>query len=206
MQRKSLKTKPLALIAIYLVSTATLAIAGDWPQWLGPNRDGVWRESGILDRFPKDGPKIRWRTPIAGGYASPAIAGGKGYVTDRAIDKGERHKKGKGPIVGKERVLCLDEKTGKILWTHEYTCTYRVGYPAGPRTTPVVHEGKVYTLGTMGDLLCLDADKGTLLWQRNFRKEYGAPAQNWGFSAHPLLDGDRLICVVGGEAIAVASH
>src|SRR6266516_3574725 len=112
-----------ALVALSAVAAAAPLRADDWPQWLGPQRDGVWRETGIMERFPREGPKVRWRTPIAGGYAGPAVAGGK------------------------ERVLCLEEASGKILWIHEYPCTYRVGYPAGPRTTPVVHDGKVYTLG-----------------------------------------------------------
>src|SRR5262249_13505188 len=105
---------------------------------------------------------------------------------------------------GQERVLCLDEVSGKILWKHAYDCAYQVGYPGGPRTTPVVAGGKVGTLGPMGDLVCLDADKGTVLWSKDLRKEYDAPVQNWGFSAHPLLDGDRLICVVGGKNVVVA--
>lgn len=187
------------LATAFLVSPVR---ADDWPQWLGPQRDGVWRENGILDKLPPGGPKIRWRAPIGAGYATPAVAGGKVFVTDRVGAMG----KAKKLAQGKERVLCLDEASGKILWQHEYDCPYQVGYPAGPRTTPVVHAGKVYALGTMGDLLCLDAGKGTVLWSKNFRKDYGAPAQSWGFSAHPLLDGDRLICIVGGKNIVVAFH
>jgi outer membrane protein assembly factor BamB len=190
----------------FAVLAAAIAVPGvladDWPQWLGPQRDGVWREAGILDKLPPGGPKIVWRAPIAAGYASPAIADGKVYVTDRIGGAA----KAKKSSAGKERVLCLDETSGKILWQHEYDCTYQVGYPAGPRTTPAVHGGKVYTLGTMGDLLCLDADKGKVLWSKNFRKEYAAPTQNWGFSAHPLLDGERLICIVGGKNVVVAFH
>ena len=192
----------LGLTVSFLVSSGVRA--DDWPQWLGPNRDGLWRETGIVQQFPKEGLKVRWRTPIGAGYAGPAVAQGRVYVTDRLKDTNAPT--GKKLSQGKERVLCLDEATGKVLWQYAHDCTYQVGYPAGPRTTPLVHGGKVYTLGTMGDLLCLDADKGTLLWQKNFRKEYNAPVQNWGFSAHPLLDGDRLICVVGGDAIVVALH
>jgi outer membrane protein assembly factor BamB len=198
----------LALLAGVLVLAA--ARADDWPQWLGPKRDGVWRETGILEKFPKDGPKVRWRTPIGIGYAGPAVAGGKVYVTDRVLDGGDSNPDSgftKQKVAGKERVLCLEEASGKVLWKHEYDCTYKIAYPGGPRTTPVVHDGKVYTLGSMGDLLCLDAGKGTLLWSKNFMKDYGASAQTWGFSANPMIDGDNLICVVGGEgSIAVAFH
>jgi outer membrane protein assembly factor BamB len=179
------------------------ARADDWPQWLGPRRDGVWRETGILPAFPKGGPAIRWRTPIGAGYAGPAVAGGRVYVTDRLAEPSRTP--GRRPSAGKERVLCLDEVTGKVLWKHEYDCPYRVGYPAGPRTTPVVYGDKVYTLGTMGDLLCLEAATGKVLWSKNFPRDYGAPVPMWGFAAHPLPDGDKLICVAGGEgSVAVA--
>lgn len=174
--------------------------ADDWPQWLGPQRDGVWREKGVLAKFPDGGPKVRWRTPIGGGYTGPAVANGHVYVMDRITD-GNKAKKG----AGKERVLCLDESSGVTLWKYEYDCPYQISYPAGPRVTPVVKDGKVWTLGAMGDLLCLDALKGDVHWSKNLREEYKAPPQSWGFSAHPLLDGDRLICTVGGKAGACAA-
>jgi outer membrane protein assembly factor BamB len=190
------------------------ARADDWPQWLGPRRDGVWRETGILDQFPREGPKIRWRTPIGSGYAGPAVANGRVYVTDRILAREARNPDSgfevKDKIQGKERVLCLDEATGKELWKVEYDCSYRgVQYPLGPRTTPVVHGGKVYTLGTMGDLLCLDAATGKKIWSKNFPRDYKAPVPVWGFAANPLLDDQgehpRLICLVGGEDhVAVA--
>jgi outer membrane protein assembly factor BamB len=148
---------------------------------------------------------VYWRTPIGGGYAGPAVANGRVYVTDRIRDAGAGGGP-KKPAAGKERVLCLDEATGKILWTHQYACTYGIGYPAGPRATPVVHDGKVYTLGAMGDLRCLEAATGKVLWSKNFPRDYDAPVQNWGFAAHPLLDGERLICVVGGKNVVVAFH
>src|SRR4051794_22844210 len=136
-----------------------VAPADDWPQWLGPERDGIWREQGILAKFPQGGPKVLWRTPIGGGYAGPAISGGKVYITDRVLAPGASNPNDpfqKTATSGQERVLCLDEGSGKIVWQHSYDCVYRISYPCGPRTTPVVHDGKVYTLGAMGDLLCLD--------------------------------------------------
>jgi outer membrane protein assembly factor BamB len=111
----------------------------------------------------------------------------------------------RGVIPGNERVLCLDEATGKILWQHEYECPYDVSYPAGPRATPVVSGGKVWTLGTEGHLFCLDAKDGKVIWSREFKKDFNAKTPLWGFSANPLLDGNRLICLVGGEgSVAVA--
>jgi outer membrane protein assembly factor BamB len=182
--------------------------ADDWPQWLGPQRDAVWRETGIVEKFPPQGPAVRWRAPIGGGFAGPAVAGGRVYVTDRirderASDPLSPFKRGETP--SKERVLCLNEADGKTLWTHEYPCVYTVSYPAGPRTTPVVAEGRVWTLGSEGHLVCLDATTGKLIWTRALKKDYGIPSPMWGFSGHPLLDGPRLVCVVGGQgSVAVA--
>jgi outer membrane protein assembly factor BamB len=184
----------LCLSALAALLGRTELRADDWPQWLGPQRDGVWRETGLLTKFPAGGPKVLWRRPIHGGYAGPAVADGRVYVTDWALASGAPNGNG----AGKERVLCLDEATGKVLWEHAYECRYSLQYPAGPRATPLVSGGKLYTLGAMGDLLCLDAAKGGVLWSKNFRKDYGARVPLWGFAAHPLLDGDRLICLVGG--------
>jgi outer membrane protein assembly factor BamB len=181
--------------------------ADDWPQWLGPQRDGVWREKGIVEKFPKGGPKVLWRTPIGGGYAGPAVAGGKVYVTDRVLAAGQKESDdpfARAKSVGKERVLCLDATSGKILWTHEYDCKYAMSYPAGPRATPIVSGGKVYTLGAMGDLFCLDTKKGKVVWSHNLMKDYKARVPVWGFSAHPLLDGDQLICLVGTNPTVVS--
>jgi outer membrane protein assembly factor BamB len=202
-------------LRMWLVALLTLLVLGptsgraeDWPQWLGPQRDGVWRETGVLDKFPAKGPTVRWRTPIGGGYAGPAVSDGRVFITDRILAKGARN--GDNPFAkdktpGKERVLCLDEPTGKILWKHEYPVEYEISYPCGPRTTPVVRDGRVYTLGAMGDLFCFDAATGKVLWSKNFPEDYKAPVPMWGFAAHPLLDGDKLICLVGGpESIVVA--
>lgn len=203
-------TRPALLLALVLLA-ASPGQADDWPQWLGPQRDGIWREQGILRKFPAGGPKVRWRTPLGEGYAGPAVAGGRVYVTDRVVSEGTQNPRSgfskRGTVTGKERVLCLDEATGNVLWKHAYDAVYRVDYPAGPRATPLVAGGKVYTLGTMGDLLCLDAQTGKVLWSKNFVKDYGAEVPVWGFAAHPLLDGNKLICLVGGEgSVAVAFH
>jgi outer membrane protein assembly factor BamB len=186
------------------------ARADDWPQWLGPKRDGVWRETGLLEKFPEGGPKVRWRTPVGQGYAGPAVADGRVYVTDRVLPEGVTNPASgftNETLEGKERVLCLDEATGKVLWTHDYPCIYKIGYPSGPRTTPAVAGGKVYTLGTMGDLLCLEADTGNVVWSKNLVQDYGAKLGMWGCASHPLVDGDKLICLVGGPArVVMAFH
>jgi outer membrane protein assembly factor BamB len=193
------------------LALALPARADDWPQWLGPMRDGVWRETGILEKFPDGGPPVRWRSPVASGYAGPAVASGKVFVTDRILAEGAKNPKESFPmrpskgIPGSERVLCLNEADGKLLWKHEYECPYTCSYPLGPRTTAVVHDGKVYTLGTEGNLFCFDAGTGKVLWSHEFKKDYGARTPYWGFAAHPLIEGQKLICIVGGkDSLAVA--
>lgn len=196
-----------ALFILWLALSAT-AWGEDWPQWLGPQRDGIWRETGILEKFPPGGPSTRWRTEIAAGYAGPAVAAGRVYVTDRVEAEGTKKPASpfeRGNIPGTERVLCLNESDGKLLWKHEYDCPYTVSYPLGPRTTPVVHEGKVYTLGAEGNLLCLSTDTGKVVWSHDLKKDYGVKAPTWGFAAHPLLDGHKLICMVGGAGSTVVA-
>src|ERR1043166_5805280 len=194
------------LAAVVLLASAVYG--EDWPQWLGPRRDGVWRETGILKRFPTNGASIRWRVPIGAGYSGPSIAGGRVYVTDRQLapktsNPGDPFQR--GIIAGTERVLCLNEADGKILWKNEYDCPYDVSYPAGPRASPVVETGKVYTPGTEGNLFCFDAETGKTNWSREFKKDFGIPTPLWGFAAHPLIDGQKLICLVGGQgSVAVA--
>jgi outer membrane protein assembly factor BamB len=186
-----------------------VASAEDWPQWLGPKGDGVWRETGLLDKFPPEGPKVRWRTPVGIGYAGPAVADGRVYLLDRVLAEGARNPDNPFSrdltVGGKELVRCFDAATGKPLWEHSYDCEYQVSYPAGPRTTPTVHGGKVYTLGTMGDLYCLDAATGKVVWSRNLPQDYKVNVPMWGFAGHPLVDGDRVICLVGAANGAVVA-
>lgn len=197
----------ISVLAVLLASIALLR-ADDWPQWLGPQRDAVWRETGILRAFPVGGPKVRWRTPIAAGYAGPAVAAGRVYITDRVLAANASYPTNAFQRVNtpsRERVLCLDEADGRILWQHEYDCPYTMSYPAGPRTTPVVDHGKVYTLGAEGDLLCLDAVSGKVIWSRAFKKDFGISTPMWGFAGHPLVEGNKLICLAGGNgSVAVA--
>jgi outer membrane protein assembly factor BamB len=197
-----------AVIASVVLLQGGALRADDWPQWLGPRRDSVWRETGILERFPEGGPKVRWRTPINAGYTGPAVAEGRVYVMDRQAAPGAKKPANdfaRGKIAGSERVLCLNEVDGKILWTREYDCPYTVSYPLGPRTTPLVKDQKVYTLGTEGNLFCLDARTGNVLWKRELKKDYKVDAPFWGFSSHPLLDGQKLICMVGGKGTTVVA-
>jgi outer membrane protein assembly factor BamB len=201
----------MKLIWIFL-STLILGVcplrADDWAQWLGPNHDAVWRESGNVDKFPAGGPPILWRTVIGAGYASPAVADGRVYIADRQLGPGVSNPSDpfqRGKILGVERVLCLNEADGKVLWKHEYDCPYTISYPAGPRVAPQVSGGKVYSLGAEGNLFCLEAKDGKVVWSHDFKKELGAQTPLWGFSGHPLIDGKKLICLAGGEGSTVVA-
>jgi outer membrane protein assembly factor BamB len=188
---------------IVILSGSNTARADDWPQWLGPKRDGVWRETGIVEKFPAGGPKELWRVPAGIGYAGPAVTGGKVYIIDLVPAKDAKLPASgfaKGARVrGDERILCLDQKTGDVVWEHRYPVEYRVAYSAGPRCTPTVDGDRVYTLGAMGNLCCTDVATGKPLWAKDFMKDYDANLPVWGFAAHPLVDGDKVICLAGGS-------
>jgi len=165
--------------------------AEDWPEWRGKGRNGIWTESGILDKFPEKGLTAVWRTPIHGGFAGPAVAAGRVFVTDFKRSSGKK---------GMERALCLDEKSGKILWTREWDADYQgISYDTGPRATPTVDGDRVYIVGGSGTLLCLNARTGDVIWRKDYVKDYRMQMPTWGIASAPLVDGDRLIAIVGGQ-------
>jgi outer membrane protein assembly factor BamB len=209
MQHRTPGPRGLFLLALVLgVLPSARAAAADWPQWLGPERDGVWRESGLIEAFPKGGPKVLWRAPLGTGYSGPAVAGTRVYVMDwqRALDAdGKPAPPTKDGIAGKERVVCLNAADGKTVWVHEDSCQYRLAYPSGPRVTPLLHQGRVYTLGAMGDLRCLDAATGAMRWSKNLPEQYKAKVPFWGYAVHPLLDGDLLYTLAGGAGSCVVA-
>jgi outer membrane protein assembly factor BamB len=179
-----------------------LARADDWPQWGGPTRDNVYHEQGILDSIPKDGLPIRWRIPLSGGYAGPAIAGGRVFVTDFKLKRAENAPRGQ--IAGIERIQCLNEKDGKQIWSHEYPVIYTFSYVSGPRATPTVDGDRVYTLGGEGDIHCLNVADGKVIWSKRLSGPK-AKTPTWGFAGHPLIDGEKLICLgAGDDSVAVA--
>ncbi len=191
----------LTTLLLLLACPASI-LADDWSQWLGSERDAVWRETGIVEAFPPGGPPVLWRTPIGAGYAGPAVTQDRVYVMDRQLNANARNPANpfaRGSIAGNERLLCLDAKSGKVVWKHEYDCPYTVSYPSGPRTTPIIANGRVYALGAEGHLLCRDAATGDEVWTRQLKEDYKIKSPVWGFAASPILDGDRLICIVGGK-------
>jgi outer membrane protein assembly factor BamB len=194
-------TRLLYVGLILAVAMASMSLAddklfGEWPQWRGPNRDGISAETGLLKTWPEGGPKLLWEIKGLGiGYSSVAISGGKLYTMgDRSIEEQSRSKK-------TQCVIAYDLATQKELWTA------KVGPPHddGPRCTPTIDDDCVYAIGTDGDLLCIQAETGKVQWQKNLQKDFGGKNPGWKYSESPLVDGERLLCTPGGRnAVMVA--
>jgi outer membrane protein assembly factor BamB len=189
---RTLSKMLFALALLLLLSQTATARADDWPQWRGPNRDGVYRETGLLESFPAEGLAVRWRAAAGWGFSSPVVAQGRVFLADSEVIK----------PTAKERVRCFDVASGQTLWTHEYAVAYEdwafdPTQEIGPVATPIVEDSRLYTLGRLGHLFCLNAANGKVLWQRDLGKDYQmafAPG-----SPSPLIDGDLLILVIGGK-------
>lgn len=178
----------------------------DWPQYMGPQRDDVWHEEGLAVSFPEGGPKVLWEAECGGGYAGPAVAGGRVFLPDRLpAESGAPAPENPLALPGTERLLCLDSITGKVLWEYRRNTPCLVSYPAGPRATPVVHDGLVYFLGIHGRLACLEAATGKVVWERHFEKDFQCEAPVWGFAGHPVVFRDTLICLAGGKGSCVVA-
>ena len=182
----------IAVVILWFAAVAP-ASADDWPEFRGKGRLGIWHETGILEEFPEDGLTVKWRVPIQDGYAGPAVAGGRVFVIDaRRIQANDFI----------ERVVCLDEATGDVLWTHEWEANYaglQLIYAIGPRATPTVDQDRVYVQGAMGRLIALRVETGDVVWEKDYVRDYNTEVPIWGMPAAPLVDGDRLISLVGGE-------
>lgn len=172
-----------------LLCGSSVSVADDWPQWRGPGRDGVWHESGIVNKFAKPQLDIVWRAKIGSGYCGPTVANGRVYVTDRLIEPKQV-----------ERVHCFDAKTGRSIWSHTYDCAYKdIGYDAGPRASVTVHDGLAYALGAMGNFFCFDAETGKINWQKDLKTEYKIRMPIWGLACAPLIEKGLVILQIGGE-------
>jgi outer membrane protein assembly factor BamB len=178
------------LIAVFASTIAARWVQADeWPQWRGPNRDGVWREDGLVDKFAETQLKLRWRAPIGSGYSGPTVAAGRVYVTDRVVEPKQL-----------ERVHCFDWKTGQPEWSYSYECVYKdVGYTAGPRASVTIDDGRAYSLGSMGHFVCFDAATGKVLWNKDLNDEYKIRMPIWGIAASPLVEEDQVVVQIGGE-------
>ena len=187
----------LALAAGFvLISSTTYLSAEDWPQWRGINRDAIWNETGVVERFPDDGLTVKWRAPVRGGFAGPAVADGRVFILDYQETAGSR------TMDGHERLVVFDEETGTVLWQQEWPATYRnlqFKFATGPRAVPTVDEHRVYTLGAAGMLSCFDTETGDLLWRVDTVTDYDATVPVQGTSQAPIVEENLLIAAVGGE-------
>jgi len=167
--------------------------ADDWPQWRGPNRDGISKETGWLAQWPADGPKKLWQVKVGTGYSSMSVSKGRVFTM--------------GNVQDTDAVSAFDAETGKPLWKHEYPCPAKDpnGY-LGTRCTPTVDENRVYTLSRVGQFFCLDAATGKVRWSKDFKKDFGAVPPKWGFAGSPLLENDWVLsevsCPEGASVVA----
>ena len=163
----------------------------DWPQWLGPTRDNVSREKVAPWTEP---PKVLWKKPVGEGHSSPIVARDRVVLHVRVPGKDE------------EEIVVVDARTGEDVWRKTTPrAPFKSPFGVGPRATPLVHGGKVYTLGAMGNLFCFDEKTGKILWEKQIAKEYKTDHPIWGYAAHPFIDGQKLILLVGGDGSAVVA-
>jgi len=186
------------IISLVILSASLMTVAAradDWPQWRGPQRDGVSRETGLLKEWPKDGPKLLWEVKeLGGGFSTPAVVDNRLYLmADRD---------------GDEFALALNAKDGKEVWA---TKVGKVGkntgfaqYP-GTRSTPTVDGDRLYVLGSDGDLACLERANGRIVWAKNLKKDLDGEPGLWAYSESVLIDGDVLVCTPGGKKATMAA-
>ncbi|HEC43921.1 MAG TPA: dehydrogenase [Bacteroides sp.] len=178
----------ISLLAITCWSQENMQ-KNDWPQWMGPERNGIWHLDLQKKSLNHGDLKKIWEVPVGQGYCGPTVADGFVYLMDYV-----------GESTWSERVLCFDAKTGESVWTHEYERPYSgVGYPTGPRASVLIDEGRAYSFGTMGNLYCLDAYTGKELWHVDGVKDYDSEIPVWGLAASPLVEKDLLIVQMAGR-------
>jgi len=184
--------KPIiALVLCAAFTSSTTAEIYDWPQWLGPQRNGLTEETGLLKTWPEGGPKLVWKSEKAGlGYSGPAIVDGKLYIM--------------GARDNNEFLLAFDANTGDELWAAPIGKQYQNGWGDGPRGTPTIDGDLVYALGAQGALVCVDAKSGKEKW-RTTMQDLGGGVPNWGYCESPLIDGDVILVTPGGSKGAVAA-
>ncbi len=177
-------------VLLYLICAALFSpavLAGDWPQILGPGRDGVALSESIVDSFPGDGPRVAWRTKVGSGYAGVAVAGGKAVLFHRVGDQ--------------EIVAAFDAGAGTPLWKVAFPTKFVSGYSSdhGPRCVPVIAQGRVFAFGAEGKLHCVSLKDGQKLWSRDAYGDYGASEGFFGAGSTPLVVGEKALVNVGGD-------
>jgi outer membrane protein assembly factor BamB len=161
----------------------------DWPQWQGPDRTAHSKETGLLKEWPKDGPPLTWKVKgLGGGDSTPSVAAGRIYgMSHRGAD---------------EMVWALSEKDGKEIWAVRIAPAFTTSWPQskeGPSATPTVDGDRLYVMGLAGNVACLQASDGKVIWQRNLVADFGGRSPMWSYRESPLVDGDKVICTPGGE-------
>ncbi len=180
------------LIAVCAIFSTSQLFADDWPQWLGPQRDGLSREEGLLKQWPVGGPKRVWLFKNCGvGYSGPAIVGDRIYIM--------------GSRDGTSQLLCLSAASGEEIWAKPLGPELENGWGNGPRGTPSVDGDRVYALAGRGDLVCFDSATGSEQWRLNLEKDLGGKIPVWGYAESPLVDGDQIVCTPGGRDGAIAA-
>ena len=168
------------------------AVAADWPQWRGPNRNGTSSETGLLESWPQGGPRLIWKGQGVGeGYSSFAVIGGRLYTQGQDGDQ--------------EFVIAIDTKTGKQAWKTPSGGAFRESRGPGPRGTPTVDGARLYALAADGTLVCLDTASGKRVWGKNIVTDFRGGVPRWGISESPLVDGDKVIVTPGGSGAAVVA-
>jgi len=181
-----------AILLLVLAQQALAQTAANWPQWRGPNRDGISKETGLLKQWPAEGPSLVWKASGAGGgYSSFAVANGKLYTMGL---RGER-----------EYVIAFDIATGKEAWSTAHGSAFRNDQGDGPRGTPTVDGDRVYALGGSGDLTVLDARTGKIVWAKNVLTEFGGSNLRWGISESPLVLGNKVLVNAGGSGASIVA-
>jgi len=181
--------KALVLFALFLICGSVSAVAEDWPRWRGPRGDGSWKGPQLSEKWPKTGLPHIWKHKIGGGFAGVIVADGKVFVMDRQTEPDEV-----------ERVLCYSAETGKKLWRLAYPVDYgNLQYGNGPRAAPTVIGNRVLTLGTKGNLFCLDVITGKPVWSKDLLKDYKGRMPTWGYAAAPFVYRGTVIVFSGSE-------
>jgi outer membrane protein assembly factor BamB len=182
----------VAIVICFLAIEIAAQTTGEWPQWRGPNRDGISKETGLLKQWPADGPPLVWKAAGAGrGYSTLSVSGGRLFTMGLRGDR--------------EFVIAFDAATGKEAWATAHGGAYRDSRGDGPRGTPTVDSGNVYALGGNGDLSCLDAKTGRIIWKMNVLEKFGGHNIGWGISESPLVIGDKLLVNPGGPGASVVA-
>jgi outer membrane protein assembly factor BamB len=181
------------LIAAFAILFVACAFAADWPQYLGPNRNGTSIEKGLLQSWPKEGPKVLWSTGVGIGYGGPAVSAGKVYLLDRDDKVGDT-------------LRCLDLTTGEELWNFAYDAPGSYNHP-GSRSTPAVDGNFVYTCGLLGDLYCVNTTTHKPVWNKNMWKDFGGGAlPRWAITQNPLIYGNLVIVAPQTSQASVVAY